>query len=398
MPTAVEGFRADGAKLVIIGASTRAAAQSALRAGLAPVCGDLFADWDLARACPVRVLVDYPNSALDLIRELRPAAWMYAGGIENRPAIVDEGARLAPLAGNSGAVVREVRSPVRIQECLRDCGLPALAVSLSSSGLPRDGSWLRKPIFSCGGSRVAPWTGQDSIHQLTRKGWYFQQFKAGRSCGAVFLAAGITSLLVGVTEQLLGDPCNATRPFRYRGSAGPLRLEMATVDALEELGRALARRYGLRGLFGIDMILAEGRPWLVEVNPRYTASCEILERALAGVSLVELHLRACFDGTLPDKRQLLDARSPPHSAMHYAKEVWFASEQLVITSRLAERLRAEALTSPPTAADVPREGIVVPTGGPIATAFAAAPSLDGARAELGRRLATWRAIAASQSD
>src|SRR5262249_25634739 len=49
--------------------------------------------------------------------------------------------------------------------------------------------------------------------------------------------------------------------------------------ALDAIGRLLVKSLGLRGLFGVDFVLEGGRPWVVEVNPRYTASVEILELA-----------------------------------------------------------------------------------------------------------------------
>ena len=53
--------------LLILGASTRAAAFSALRAGLAPRCVDFFADRDLAAVCPVE-RVDWQEGAEGLER------------------------------------------------------------------------------------------------------------------------------------------------------------------------------------------------------------------------------------------------------------------------------------------------------------------------------------------
>ena len=35
----------------------------------------------------------------------------------------------------------------------------------------------------------------------------------------------------------------------------------------------------LRGVFGVDFILHDGSPCVVEVNPRYPASVEVLEHA-----------------------------------------------------------------------------------------------------------------------
>ena len=55
-----------GPSLLIFGASVRAAAFSALRAGLQPWCADLFADADLRARCPtIRVPAEvYPDGFL----------------------------------------------------------------------------------------------------------------------------------------------------------------------------------------------------------------------------------------------------------------------------------------------------------------------------------------------
>ena len=58
------------------------------------------------------------------------------------------------------------------------------------------------------------------------------------------------------------------------------------------MGATLAASFGLIGLFGVDLILRDDVPWPVEVNPRYTASVEVLELAL-GRSLLADHARAC---------------------------------------------------------------------------------------------------------
>src|SRR5205807_3302051 len=76
--------------LLIFGASTRAAAFSALRAGLAPWCADLFADADLAARCPVTQVpsAGYPQQFRLLARADIFGPWMYTGGLENHPGLV----------------------------------------------------------------------------------------------------------------------------------------------------------------------------------------------------------------------------------------------------------------------------------------------------------------------
>src|SRR5262249_35644735 len=78
-----------GEKVLIVGASVRAAAFSALRAGLHPECADLFADADLQRRCPaVRVRGRYPHAFLEWIESAPSVPWLYTGGLENHPSLV----------------------------------------------------------------------------------------------------------------------------------------------------------------------------------------------------------------------------------------------------------------------------------------------------------------------
>ncbi|HEV3202856.1 MAG TPA: hypothetical protein VGY77_00665, partial [Gemmataceae bacterium] len=60
--------------LLIFGAGTRAAAFSALRAGLRPWCADLFHDADLQAHCPSIALTrrEYPKGFLQVIRQAPP--------------------------------------------------------------------------------------------------------------------------------------------------------------------------------------------------------------------------------------------------------------------------------------------------------------------------------------
>src|SRR5687767_11650245 len=95
--------------LIILGASARAAAQSAARGGFAPYAADLFADEDLRACCPAVQVSDYPAGLEAAAREFPPGPWMYTGGLENHPALVDRIATQRPLWGNSGTVIRAVR-------------------------------------------------------------------------------------------------------------------------------------------------------------------------------------------------------------------------------------------------------------------------------------------------
>src|SRR4051812_48436504 len=104
-------------RLLIFGASSRAAAFSALRAGLAPCCVDRFADADLRVRCPVRRLDgDYPAGFALVERQLPRGRWMYPGGLENPPPLVREIAARRPLWGNDGPALARCRQPAFLRD------------------------------------------------------------------------------------------------------------------------------------------------------------------------------------------------------------------------------------------------------------------------------------------
>src|SRR5687767_3221982 len=105
----------EGEHLLFFGASARAAAFSALRAGLRPWCADLFADADLRRRCPAtRLAGRYPAAFAQLLRDAPPGPWMYTGGLENHPRLVGRMARLRPLWGNGEESLRRARDPAAL--------------------------------------------------------------------------------------------------------------------------------------------------------------------------------------------------------------------------------------------------------------------------------------------
>src|SRR5262249_1234550 len=102
----------------------------------------------------------------------------------------------------------------------------------------------------------------------------------GESGSGVFLGEGKQGAqLLGVTRQLIGEKWLHAGPFRYCGSVGPWMLSDGEQATLENIARVLTRAADLRGLFGVDFVGRDGIPWPVEVNPRYTASIEVLEYA-----------------------------------------------------------------------------------------------------------------------
>jgi predicted ATP-grasp superfamily ATP-dependent carboligase len=354
--------------LIIVGASARAAALSALRAGMRPWALDLFADSDLAAACPVHAvpLGRYPAGLPALVRTAPPGPWLYTGGLENRPEIVRRIARERTLWGNNAAALERVRDPFGLARALRAIALPCPAVRRAGGPTP-PGQWLVKPVAGAGGAGIRL-AGPDA--RPPRGPVYLQPFIDGESRAAVFVAGDDACRLLGVTRQLVGARWLHAKPFRYCGSIGPLSLTATERAAWGRLGAAVAEFAGLRGLFGIDAVMRGGVPWPVEVNPRYTASVEVLEYG-TGLRALALHRRA-FDPDAP-------AVPRQHRTGIVGKAVYYAPRPLVVPAGGPWEdvlLRPPANAEAPAFADIPPAGQRVESGRPVLTVFSAGASPD----------------------
>jgi len=247
---------------------------------------------------------------------------VYSGGLENSPALLRRLERRGPLLGNGSTVVAAVRHPGRFFSFLRRAAIPH-PPTFTGRGRPCRSSrapCLLKPIRSGGGLRVRPALPDEPCP----RGFYRQVLLRGTPGSAAFVADGTRAALLGVTRQLVGFRALGGEGYRYGGNiAGPCgRLLPRTARrVLAEAVAGITRHFGLRGLNGIDFILSDGVPHILEINPRYTASMELFEE-LSGSSLFDLHLEALERGRLP--RQVLTARRFLAKGILYAagRVVW----------------------------------------------------------------------------
>jgi predicted ATP-grasp superfamily ATP-dependent carboligase len=358
-------------RVLIAGLTTRALAESAVRAGAAIVTVDYFGDLDQERLCETHSLRElgrgYSAAAiLEAARELAYDAVVYCGGLENHPGVVAELGRGRVLLGNAPETLRGVRDPVTLLPYLARHGFQVPETLSATDPLPASGRWLSKPARGGGGQGVRRWDGRPlaATHIL-------QEHVEGVSASVAFVADGRRSVVLAWTEQL-----HSTGGFRYAGNVMPLDGPAAAREEVGAIADALTREYGLRGLNGLDFVLRDDRPAVLEVNPRYCASMELVERA-SGASVFDLHVAAC-QGQLP-------ARMAEPSGV-WGKAIVYATRTVKVpdtTAWLAEGVR-----------DVPHPGDVIRAGHPICTVLASAPTRAGCVAELRAETARIRAACA----
>lgn len=337
---------------------------SVLRSGRQAVAADLFADADLQQVCPVSRILPYPEGLLDWLRQAPCDGWLYTGALENYPELVDQLAAVRPLLGNPGSVLRRVRDPRLLGQVLDRHGLLFPETRESSVGLPSDGSWLAKTYQGSSGAGVAEFTAD------TKTDNFFQRQIIGTACSAVF--AGPT--LLGIARQLVGEPWTGARRFQYCGSIAPWSLSAESERQLRTLGEVLTAEFGLVGLFGVDLVFDGQRLWTIEVNPRYTAAVEVIERA-QHTHAIDWHVEHCSN--VPFSSSLADIPSA-----YQGKAILFAKRESTISGEFTRWALSQ-----PDLADIPQAGTQVSTGQPVLTVSAAAESSELVLASLKNRLA-----------
>jgi predicted ATP-grasp superfamily ATP-dependent carboligase len=206
---------------------------------------------------------------------------------------------------------------------------------------------------------------------------YYQEFIEGESYAVLYTGDGRFSHWHGVTRQLVGAAWLNAAPFHYCGSLGPVFFDGGSAqdlgglllhDALEELGAWLVKDFGLRGLFGVDGIVRDGSFYPVEVNPRYTASMEVLEYA-QGWPALAFHRAACG----ASERKFVWVGRGPYPRV--GKAILFARQPLEFPASgpwEGELQHQTDVHELPVFADIPQAGERIEAGRPVLTFFAQA--------------------------
>ena len=396
--------------VIVVGRSARAAAESAARAGFPVTAIDAFGDLDHHPG--VRVIAPDPAGqsfrparAARVAQQIAADAAVYLSGFENHPLAVRALGAGRRLWGNPPSVLRQVRDPFTVARVMAAHGFtmpemrrtaPPLAgrrasrLSLTGQSSrfpaampPSDANrWLVKPRASGGGRRVRMWRGDGVAARRVPRDCYLQAFAAGTPGSIVFVAAAGRVLPLGVSRQLTGELAFGSAGYRYCGSIlAPVTIPAPGTPSSDEaslraravaMAHAAAEAFGLVGVNGIDFVARGGEPYPIEVNPRWCASMELVERA-SGASVFALHATACETGLVPHPAVL----TPPR-ACFFGKAILFATHTLVVGD-------SRAWLGDPDVRDVPRPGTIIRARQPICTVFASAESDSACHAALLRR-------------
>ncbi|WP_186774758.1 ATP-grasp domain-containing protein [Allorhodopirellula solitaria] len=376
------GRNAAQGSVLLVGSSVRWAAQSAAACGFRVVGMDCFGDLDTRAACTHFQKITSAERAdrqqlvqsISQLAARQRAAVIEVGGLMSVSPGLDEPFQRHPATALSPA-------QTELAEQARDAGFRVPeSVSANLAAHDSNGRWLVKESQATGGLGVS--FRESWHHREIPASAVLQRWIPGRAMGLVALADEWGVSLLGMTQaiyQRIGD-----RPFIYAGSRTTAPKDAVPWSAMHSLCEQISRTRRLRGLFNLDWIVdRENQWWLLEINERPSASCEVLEksmqhthRCLDTTSLMRGHLAAVLPQRFPIPSRSHAFPSTPLSptSSHVKRIVYSRSSGQAYLTELARQksgsgglVRDGDVPVQWQIADVPADGTPVQRGQPIAT-------------------------------
>ncbi len=340
--------------LTAVGFSTRALVQCARREGLAVRSFDCCGDRDTREiACSTEV-IDLNDPSW--IKTLEPSARVIlAGGCEDIGESLELLSRVDPtIIPEQYLQIRDWRnwrqwalgsglkfpSTYTVDEWL--CSNVSATAESAKNALHQTQRWLWKKQRSAGGLGVSFIDPKELLEPSSLRADHspelgvLQEYVLGKSIGISFLSSNHGTVIVGMAESMPLQK-HIWSDFIYRGSIGPVLIPDWLVSPINSFARTVVRTTGWTGLWQADFLLTGSDLYLIEINPRWTASMELIVNGY-DLPLVTWHANCRQLGESDWKRlQAKVEGTHRESTLKFRKEVLYAKEDSIVSIEEGEK-------------------------------------------------------------
>ena len=380
--------------VLVIGASGRFLARSAILSRCQVSVIDLFGDVDTRQMCAasnrfsknedsvswtrrINALGDLSvlgkSNAGEILRAFDPEMGstaftiVFSGGAENYPEFFRQGfwgpSEVAGPMENSIAAL--LHWPVLERVCQTHQIRMPRSIQTAVQNIDASTTWLQKRERSGGGLQVRHWPRSNSVE--LDSGYYLQEKIKGTTVSGCFVSCHnggrSTTQLLGACQQLPNEEPN---DFRYQGSLGPVELDEHDHQEMDRVGRIIASELSLKGVWGIDFISNAQGLYLIDINPRVTASAELIERyyrrSQPDFTILGAHLDATMHGRIPTPIR-------EFGGCVFSKTILYLESDIPL---IVDEAMVECFKKNPAITDVPAIGSEILPGHPVVTVHAEA--------------------------
>jgi uncharacterized protein len=354
-------------KLVIAAIAASAYAKLAVKAGFKVVVIDAFADTDTQNLTTDWHQISLNDQSLSLIELLSIldrldlsgcVGFCYGAGFEQHPQMLEEVAKRMPVLGNTAKCIANLKNPQHFFEVCEALSIPYPMVSYETDIPFKHG--LTKKIGGSGGAHIQQAIQANKILPETH---YCQELKQGLSLSCLFLAHVNGVEVLGFNQQWTSPTVNA--PYRFGGLVSHIEISEAVKAAITQYVAQLSQAYGLVGLNTCDVICQGEQVWVLEINPRLSASVAMYDECW-----MQAHVAVCNKLQVYLPKANVEIRSR-------AFEVLYADKDLQVPMQV---------DWPEWVADIPPSGIQLYQGAPLLTIHADAEDAELAKTLLAQRV------------
>jgi len=359
--------RKNAMRILIIGINIRHIVRSASLAGHEVIAVDCYCDLDLARYAKETARMPREGAGDRLqfyVDQFCPDAVVLGPGLE------ESSVKNALVLNNPREKTAQVSDKLWLASWLEKNGFPFIKTQPLDSLRDPLYPFLVKPRKGAGGvgCRIV----RDACQQQAiRPGEELiaQELISGLPASVSVIGNGRKALAISANEQLIGVPWAGSKGFRYSGNITPLQITplQAFQGGMERMAEEIISGLGLVGSNGVDFLLTEKGPVVVEVNSRFQGSLDTVELS-GGMNVFQAHLQS-FRGMLPEK---------PAPASRSAGRI-------ILYSPCDQNIVADLEKD--WTADVPAKGSRIAADDPMLSIFATGAGRDDVLAKLKMRSA-----------
>lgn len=337
---------------MIVAGSARMLAQAAKNAGLRALVIDLFADSDTQGYAEdfrqVNSLAEQDLApAVDyFIERYAVAHVIYGSGFECYLESLRYLNRRLIMLGNHPDVFAGQLDKQAFFSTLDQLNIPHPGVVFSAPDYADD--WLLKPMQGQGGFGIKRYHVYDNAESPV----YWQKFQAGTPHSVLFLADGQQAQVVGFNSQW--SVClSETEEFVFSGVINSTDLPDVHKARIIDWLKQLVPVFGLKGLNSMDFIHADDSSYVLEINPRPSASMQLYDQ-----DLLTRHIQSCL-GTQSRNSVTYSGAWKDYHSIGY--QIVYAERDLMIPDHFEW---------PDWCMDLPKSGNMCRTGQPICSIIA----------------------------
>jgi predicted ATP-grasp superfamily ATP-dependent carboligase len=332
--------------ILIIASSVRLLAQAAKNAGLKPLVIDIFVDRDTQQYAEAFKRVSSLSetqltSVVDhFIQRYGVTHVIYGSGFEYYPESLRYLDNKLIVLGNSIDTFLRTQDKSDFFSSLDKLSIPYPEVCFVAPN--NQAGWLVKPIQGQGGLGIQRYRPKQQVRSLV----YWQKFQAGAQYSVLFLADGKSAQMIGFNTQWTID-LGEGREFIFSGIINSCELLNEDKERITDWLHKLACEFRLKGLNSLDFIQADDKIFVLEINPRPSASMQLYD-----ADLLSRHIKS-------SQGQLTDYA--PSKKGYTGYQIVYAKQDITIPY---------AFEWPNGCMDLPEFGVTYRTGEPVCSIIA----------------------------